>query len=179
MILLTIITPTFKRPIGLDFCRATVAAQVESREIQHLIVRDDIGKGVAGMYRDLPLVNEQIKGEWVFVLSDDDCLIYPALIPSLRAIVLEHQPDVIMVPQYYNGRLLPDPRCWHAPPECGFVTLSNWIVKRELHTRFPYGARYEGDFDFISAVWKTEPRIAWWGQPISATQRGANFGRAE
>lgn len=177
--LLTIITPTYKRPLGLQMCRASVAAQQDAELIQHLIIHDPVGRGVGGMYADLSNHHHRIEGEYVFILSDDDVLIFPRVIPLLKVIIQQHDPDVVMVKQFYQDRILPAPDCWGGPPACGFVTLSNWIVRASIHREIPYGARYEGDYDFIAAVWRVQPKIAWADVVLSATQEGAHFGRAE
>lgn len=180
--LLTIITPTYKRPIGLKMCRASVAGQHESERIQHLIVPDDVGKGVGGAFRDLPLVHDRIEGDYVFILSDDDVLIYPAVVRLVERTVGMHDPDIIMVKQYYGGhigRVLPDANCWGFPPICGHVTLSNWIVRASWHKAIPYGDRYEGDYDFIAAAWQRNPRVAWADVVLSATQDGGHHGQPE
>ena len=178
---LTIITPTYRRPVGLKMCRASVSGQNGAEHIQHLIVEDAIGKGVDGMYRDLPQQNDAIRGEYVFMLSDDDCLLFPDVVSLARQIAADYDfPECIMVKQFYDGRILPAPGCWQAPPACGFVTLSNWLVRRDVHIETPYGARYEGDFDHIAAIWRRpNVKIVWADVVLSATQRGANFGRAE
>lgn len=180
MTLLTVITPAYKRPIGLKMCKASVQGQDKADQIQHLIVSDEVGKGVGGMYRDLPRFNEQIEGRWVYVLSDDDVLIYPRMIDLIGHVEAE-APDasVIMVRMFCNGRVLPWPQCWQAPPQCGGVTLSNWIIKREAHIAHPFGHRYEGDFDQAAALWSAGLIFAWADLVVAASQQGASFGRSE
>jgi hypothetical protein len=80
---------------------------------------------------------------------------------------------------FCNGRVLPWNECWQAPPLCGGVTLSNWIVKREAHIATPYGARYEGDFDHIAALWTAGYPFAWADIVVAASQEGAHYGRPE
>lgn len=177
---LTIITPTYKRPIGLRMCQASVIGQHQDNQIQHLIVPDEVGKGVAGMYRDLPLVNDEIEGEWVYVLSDDDVLVYPRVVELITQIEAS-APDaqVIMVKMFCNGRVLPWDACWGGPPQCGGVTLSNWIARRDTHIAHPFGQRYEGDLDQIASMWNAGLQFAWVDIVLAASQHGANFGRPE
>lgn len=177
---LTIITPTFRRPIGLKMCQASVAGQHDSDQIQHLIVIDDVGKGVDGMYRDLPQINDQIEGEWVYVLSDDDVLVYPRVVELIRQIEAG-APDAecIMVKMFCNGRILPWSECWGGPPLMGGVTLSNWLVKKHIHIAHPFGQRYEGDLDQIASIYGAGVTIAWADVVLAASQAGANYGRPE
>ena len=46
---LTIYTPTYRRPLLLAECRASVAAQSDP-DYQHLIIEDTVGVGVEGMF---------------------------------------------------------------------------------------------------------------------------------
>lgn len=177
---LTILTPTYRRPIGLHMCEASVNGQHRREEIQHLVIPDHIGKGVAGMYADLPQSNALIGGEWVFVLSDDDVLVYPRIV-DLICHVEKEAPGAgcIMVKMFCNGRVLPWPSCWEGQPLMGGVTLSNWIVKKAVHVAHPFGHRYEGDFDQIANIHAAGIPLAWADIVLSASQRGANFGRPE
>ncbi len=177
---LTVITPTYKRPVGLKMCKASVAGQKDSDQIQHLIVEDHEGKGVGGMYAALPEQNAVIQGEWVYVLSDDDVLVYPRVVDLIEHVKKE-QPATgcIMVKMFCNGRVLPWSQCWEAPPQMGGVTLSNWIVRKEVHIAHPFGHRYEGDLDQIASIHAAGISIAWADIVIAASQQGANFGRPE
>jgi hypothetical protein len=180
MTLLTVLTPTFRRPIGLKMCRASVAGQHRAEDIQHLIVVDEVDRGVDGMYRDLPQVNDDIAGRWVYVLSDDDVLIYPRVVELIEQIERE-APDTqcIMVKMFCNGRILPWDACWHGAPQCGGVTLSNWIVRKETHIAHPFGHRYEGDYDAAASMWAAQVPTAWVDLVVAASQHGAHYGRPE
>lgn len=177
---LTILTPTYRRPIGLRMCRASVEGQHRADEIQHLIIADNVGKGVAGMYADLPNYNADITGEWVYVLSDDDVLVYPRIVDLIEHVEASAPAaQCIMVKMFCNGRVLPWPQCWEAQPLMGGVTLSNWIVKKEVHAAHPFGCRYEGDLDQIASIYMAGVPTAWCDLVVSASQAGANFGRPE
>lgn len=161
-------------------CRASVAGQHRSDEIQHLVVVDEIGKGVNGMYRDLPQVNDQIEGRWVYVLSDDDVLVYPRVVDLIEQVERDApEAQCIMVKMFCNGRVLPWEACWQAPPQMGGVTLSNWIAKKDIHIAHPFGQRYEGDYDALASIYAAGIPIAWADLVLAASQRGANFGRPE
>lgn len=176
MTLLTVITPTYRRPIGLAFNQATIAAQHQAARIEHLIMVDEVGAGIPAMYRRLREIHPS--GEWVFLLPDDDCLIHPDICDVIDQCAFTGA-DVIMVGAYVNGASLPWSQCWQAPPQMGGVTITNWIVRRAVFESIPYGERYEGDFDFITEVWRRGLSIAWAAIILTAQQRGANFGRPE
>ena len=58
MTFLSVYTPTYKRPQALARCKASVAAQTIPTE--HVIIVDEIGIGIDGMYgaiQDLSLIH--------------------------------------------------------------------------------------------------------------------------
>ncbi len=163
---LTIYTPTFRRPKQLERCKASVAAQTEGG-YQHVVVVDDIGIGVAGMFRDIPEHHADIAGDYVYFLSDDDVFADADVIRDLKQFAQAADfPDVIMARSSIGPLLYPMPQCWRAEPVQGGVTLSNWIVRRHVWLSVPYGGRYEGDVDFIAACWASGLRFAWWDRHI-------------
>jgi hypothetical protein len=175
MTLLTIYTPTFRRPQQLARCRASVAAQTDG-DYQHIIVEDHIGLGVAGMFRDIPTHYAHIAGEWVYFLSDDDVLTDPNVIADFRAQAFDA--DVVMAKSTIGEYTFPLAHCWRAEPREAGVTLSNWIVRREVWCSVPYGHRYEGDFDHIAECWRRGLRFAWWDRVICHAE-GWGRGRPE
>lgn len=178
MPILTIYTPTFRRPQQLARCVASVRAQ-SSDDMQHLILEDRVGIGVAGMFRDIPNHHHAIQGDYVYFLSDDDVLVDPDLVRDLPAFVADHdRPEVIMARATIGPYTFPLPQCWESPPVLAGVTLANWIVRRDVWAAVPYGPRYEGDFDFIRACWEQGRRFAWWDRIICHAE-GWGQGRPE
>jgi hypothetical protein len=158
---LTIYTPTYKRPKGLEQCRASVRAQ-DDPGIEHLIIEDTVGLGVGGMFADIP--NHPVRGEWVYFLSDDDRLADPQVVSDFRAQAFDA--DVVMCRSTIGQHIFPSAQCWGHVPLLGHVTLSNWIVRADVWRSVPYGEHYEGDFAFIRACWDRGLRFAWWDRFI-------------
>lgn len=164
MTFLTIYTPTYKRPRKLERCKASVAMQRE-QDYQHLIIEDTVGLGVAGMFQDIPAHHAEIQGDYVYFLSDDDVLVDEGIVGELKQFVEDTgSPDVVMARVTIGTSMLPG--VWMSEPREGAVTLSNWIVKREVWEAVPYGNRYEGDADFIIECWRRKYRFAWWDRYI-------------
>lgn len=172
MTLLTIYTPTYKRPHALERCKASVAAQAPC---QHLVIEDTVGLGVGGMFADIPNHYGEIKGSYVYVLSDDDWLVDPHFVRDLPKVLERHnQPDILMVKSTIGGAIYPTR--WTMRPQLGMVTLSNWIVKKDVFCSVPYGHRYEGDFDFIDACYDRGLRVEWWDRIVTTA---LGWGRGE
>ncbi len=176
MTLLTIYTPTFRRPRRLVRCAASVAAQSDGG-YQHIIIEDRVGIGVAGVFRDIPNHHAEIAGDYVYFLSDDDVLVDGAVIAELRTFVEANDyPDVVMARAMIGLGRYPLEICWQAPPVEGGVTLANWVVRREVWMSVPYGVRYEGDYDHVAECWRRGLRFAWWDRLIC---RAEGWGRGQ
>lgn len=157
---LSVYTPTYRRPGLLARCEASVAAQTEP--VQHLIVRDEIGIGVAGMFAAIADHAEGVAGDYVMVLSDDNVLADPWFAAELRArSVAMGAPPVIV----FKGQCGPSlqPLVWGREPEITRIDLSCFAVRRQLwlDSTDLWGHRYEGDFDFIHALWQQGHRFDW------------------
>src|SRR4030067_3647749 len=102
---LTIVTRTFRRPVGLARCIDSVARQSDP-DVEHIILHDSIGRGVGWSYENLR--SAQPGGEYVFILDDDDYLIAGGFRAALKGFVIKHQwPDIVFVSMDVPGRVLP------------------------------------------------------------------------
>ncbi len=181
-LLLTIYTPTLgpKRPRSLIRCLQSVAQQA-NQNLQHLLILDYIGIGNIGVNKAIADNHGAIRGEYVYILSDDDVLSDPQIVSDFQDFVrAESSPDVVMCRQTIGGKLLPPDTHWEQPPVICQISGGCWFVKREVWIAHPWGARREGDFDFISAVFDTgRYRIAWWNRIVATAPDGERFGKAE
>lgn len=163
---LTIYTPTYRRPRLLAMCEASVAAQTEP--VEHVIVHDEIGIGIDGVYAAMPEHAHLAHGRYVMVLSDDNVLADQHFARDLRRL-LEHEPLTdgarwpVVVFKGQIGETL-QPLAWGREPELERIDLSCFAVEREVWQRHAdaWGHRYEGDFDFIHRLWTLEYRFLWW-----------------
>src|SRR5689334_11810505 len=80
---LSVYTPTYKRPGFLALCQASVAMQTEPCE--HVIVHDEVGIGIDGMFAAIKEHAHLVTGEYVLVLSDDNFLVDPDVVADLKA----------------------------------------------------------------------------------------------
>lgn len=173
MTLLTIYTPTYKRPKALAYCIQSVGRQTD-QDTQHLIIPDDKGIGIAGVYRDVRLHGHKVEGDYCLFLSDDDYLYDNNVVADFRQFVNEHdKPEVVMAKGIREGKTYPAPFCWQAPPMVGFVTLFNVITRRDvwIANATAWGECYEGDYFFMRHLWDAGYLFTWWDRTICATQR--------
>ena len=162
MAFLTIYTPTYKRPKALAVCVESVLTQHKGWHVQHLIVPDEVGLGIDGMYADIINHVDEVKGDYVLVLSDDDMLCNDKFVSNLLDFTKDNEkPEVIIIKAIKEGRILPS--IWNAKPQCGYIDLSCFIVRSDIWkvNADKWGKRYEGDFDFINSLWEQGYQFNW------------------
>lgn len=163
---LSVYTPTYRRPFLLELCKASVAGQ--SVPVEHVIVEDTVGLGIDGMYADIRNHVGLVHGDYVMVLSDDNILVDATFAAELEAFVWsqDEQPDVVV----FKGQTGPtlQPSAWGGEPIEGMIDLSCFAVRRDVWVEYAdrWGQRYEGDFDFIHALWADGHRFAWWDRVV-------------
>lgn len=156
---LSFYTPTYRRPQSLARCLASVAAQTIVADIEHLVIPDHIGRGIGGMYAQIPQYAEAVHGDYVHVLADDDVLAAPDVCARVRVFAEAHQyPPVLLVSVTKAGAQWPQGEPW--PPVCGQIDLGCLITRADVWKRHvtDYGQRYEGDWDFADALYRAGHR---------------------
>ena len=150
---LTLYTPTFRRPRGLARNFASVAAQTAVRDIEQIVIPDHVGIVIDGMFSRVQHYTGAVHGRYVAFLCDDDVLAGPDVVAQVQAHAeAEGYPALIVVQTEKNGAVWPSGQFW--PPRLGFIDLNCTIVRADVwraHAQH-YGARYEGDFDFMDAL---------------------------
>lgn len=174
---LSVYTPTFRRPRLLAECCSSVDAQ--TRFVDHVIVPDEIGVGIGGMYRLIREHAHRPVGRYVQVLSDDNVLVDDRVAEELEREAIAHDlPDVVMVRGDINGTR--QPVNWNTEPVLTKIDLSCFIVRRDVWVANAdrWGERYEGDFDFIHHLWVSGFRFHWWDRLVFRALQ-ISYGRPE
>lgn len=177
MAFLTFYTPTYRRPHLLAECIASVQAQSDP-DWQHLVIRDEVGIGIEGVFAAVPEHTPEIEGDYVYMLQDDDLLVDRDFIRDLKRFVWEHNsPPVVIVRNQKHGL---QPRRWQAPPQLGSIDLGSYVIRADVfcENAHRFGRRYEGDFDFIRALWDLRYPFAWWDRLVAEAQQ-VGMGRPE
>lgn len=165
---LTIITRCFRRPKLLAVNIKAVDDQTDG-DIQHLLFQDRKGVGIEGANKSFFRLRNHVEGQWVYLVDDDDLLIYPDFVKDLKVIVQRENPQVIMVKARMcgTGNVLPQP--WKgAPVLCRLSTL-NFVIRVDLWKEyiFHFGKPSAGDFGFFRMVWKAKPQVFWWDKLVA------------
>jgi len=181
MAFLQVLTRCYRRPRMLMHNIKSLEAQTDGDWQQTMLV-DGEGRGVGEAQAALANVAPYVRGAYVWVLDDDDVCIMPSLVAELKAIAAEHNPDVIMVRMDHERRgILPDDGHWQKPPVHSRIGASAYIVRRQVwqrHAQAYQSAHYASDFDFIQAVFESDPEVYWHDVIASKVQR-ISLGEAE
>jgi hypothetical protein len=172
---LQIITRCYQRPNMLANNMASIRAQIDS-DWQQTLLHDEVGRGVQWANAMLGAYADNLVGEYIWVLDDDDKCIHDTLIEELKAIVAERNPDVIMLRgDIGHYKVLPDGDYWGAAPTHSHIGMSCFVVRREVWQKYAYAFRPQlgADFMFIAEVYKNlaPDKIYWHGVIAFEVQR--------
>lgn len=173
---LTFYTPTYKRPQALARCLASVAEQTAVADVEQIVIVDHRGVGVEGMYRRVPDYAAAVHGQYVTFLCDDDELAGPDVVAAVRDFArAQGHPPLILVATRKGGAIWPVGNPW--PPRLSYIDLNCAIVRADVWKQHvhAYGARYEGDFDFLNALYLAGVPAVWCDELFSVgdVRRGA------
>lgn len=177
---LSIITRKYKRPLGLNKNMQSVDS-LKSDKWEQIFINDNIGKGVLEANKSFTKVKELIKGDYVFLLDDDDFIVNENMIDELKQIAQLHKPDVIcfkMLIKNKNNCDYPTNDVWGKEPIKGSIGGSCFVVTKDVYKRFihHFGVYPMGDFNFINEVFKYDIKVYWYDKRMSETgkvSRGA------
>jgi len=122
--ILTIVTRAYKRPTMFEQCRQSIESQTV-KDIEHIILTDNIGIGVPAANKRLRNVKPQ--GQYVWVIDDDNILTDQHVVETIASMI-SRKPDIIICGAQIGEQLLPE--TW--PPIEGNIDSANIIVSREV-----------------------------------------------
>jgi glycosyltransferase involved in cell wall biosynthesis len=174
---LSIVTRCCRRPVALARNQASLTAQSDPDWEQILIV-DDASAGVLMANRSLAEHKRRVSGQYVMILDDDDYLIDSGLVERLRKIVVEHDPDIIMIRMDGPYGILPN-QGWEKEPMLNDIGSPNYVVRSEIwkaHIEAFDGV--PGDYPFAAELFRHNYTVHWCDVvAVKVPQRG--WGRAE
>jgi hypothetical protein len=152
---LSIYTTTYRRPAALARNLRSVESQTAVELLEQIVIPDLVGYGIVdGLYTRLAWYAEALRGQYIHILPDDDCLATERVVEDLRAFAIDMAyPDVIVATARKGDVTYPripvDQR-----PEDGDIDLTSYIVRRDVWREHvhDYGRRYAGDVDHARAL---------------------------
>jgi hypothetical protein len=179
MVFLSIITRCYKRPKMLAQLRRSLDAQT-CQDFEHIQIIDDVGIGVEEANRRLTDV--EIRGQFAYVLDDDNELADDEFVASLKEIVKHYRPDVIMVRSENGGLgILPMPGVWGKAPIQGQVDMLNFVVSADVYRAHAaaFDNGYCGDYHFINDVFQRGAYRVYWHDTVVARIQRRSWGAPE
>lgn len=181
MVLLEVVTRCYKRPVMLAKNMASLQGLLACGWAQTFLV-DRVGIGCAAANAQMAEFTPH--GAYVWLLDDDDECIDHRLVIDLQRIVEEHHfPPAVMV-RMDHGQLgiLPGDNTWRQVPQLACIGVSAIITRRDVwmaHRQAWRSARYESDFDFISAVYATHAADIVWHDTVASRVQRRSIGAPE
>lgn len=133
------------------------------RDVEHLFISDDQGKGLLWANSQIYENRHKVKGEWIYVLDDDDYLIYDRFVSDIKTISHNNDASIIICKGYIDGKIYPMPGFWKTFPVRGTLGSPNFIVKKQLFMRHAkhWCQEKAGDFFFIREAFMYG-KVFWW-----------------
>ena len=173
MAFLQVLTRCYLRPEMLTANIRSLLEQTDSDWEQTCLI-DSQGRGIGWSYENLAAHAPLLRGEYIWILDDDDLCIHPTFIAELRSIAQAYDPDVIMVKMDHGRRgVLPGETDWQQPPQPARIGCSAYIMRRSVWQRHAkaFGSHDAGDFDILGAVLGNMPSVYWHDVIASKVQR--------
>jgi len=178
---LSFITRTYRRPRQLAYNIASIKAQGDM-DYEHILIVDDDGIGLEAANCSFKKIINQIRGEYVMILDDDDALCKVDFLSGIKSIYFfKGQPDVIIFKVWRVTEVVPTPKYWNINEfdhGNGHRVCNCYCVKREffLDTIHAFCAPRAGDRLWQKEMFSRNPSIYWWDRICSLNMR---IGRCE
>jgi hypothetical protein len=165
-VMLAILTRTFKRPKLLKRNQESLAVQT-CQDFNQVLIEDKDGIGIPESHKRFHDLD--VDGRYVWLLDDDDFINNKTFVETVKQIIDEKKPDVVICAAIILGKILPDV----LPLELAHCGGINIIVSQAVWKkhRNDYGLRYEGDWDFINSVMKDNPSVEYIKEPMLTIDR--------
>lgn len=165
---ITFVTRCHKRPLLLKQCQDSVSMQSD-KDYEHIFIVDDIGHNRLWCNQQFHVNRHRVTGDYVYLIDDDDRLIYKDFVKHLKQIVAAHSPDVIMVRVKTDAHIFPMPDVWQRQPIMGSIgggcsCVSNKVFQLHIHA---FGTTSCGDYHFIKDVFKCGYKVHWFDKIVA------------
>jgi len=176
---LSVYTPTYRRADFLEKCKASIQMQTIADRIEHVIIYDHASLGVGGMFTDIKNHAQDVHGDYVFILSDDNVLYDALAVSELRDFIeMTEDPDVVIWRGIVPSHRTPTDAVWEHWPILGHIDLSNFIVRGDIWRAEAHNWKndYAADFYFINHLFESGRTFTWFdrlGYQALAVMKGA------
>ena len=176
-----------RRPKGLS-ANLNSVAELTSDSYEHIFLNDQKGLGRPMANISFSLVVPDVKGQYVFLLDDDDFLVNKNMIEELQQIVEGNatRVDVIVFRNIIkNGSFdnyYPSPECWASKvPKIAHIGGSCFVCRTEVFKEFVmhFGRPACGDFHMLDAMYKSNKLNWYWHDSLMMETGVVSRGKTE
>jgi hypothetical protein len=160
---MSFVTRVCKRPIQLLRCLESISCQTD-QDFENVLLVDSVGVGVNKANEFFYEHRYRVRGQWVYMLDDDDMMIDNDFIAAIKQTVDDYNPDIIMVKASHMGMILPDALVWGKKPVGSHIGTPAFVVRNDIwreHIKEFGGHGYAGDFTFGLELFKHDYKIYW------------------
>lgn len=144
--------------------KKSLATQIDP-DYEHIIIVDTEGKGLYEANKSLAENKHRVRGQYVFILDDDDYVSSRYFIRHLKNIVNQHKVDIILFKAYRKpfSQVLPSRRVWGKRPILGDIGSCCFVVRRAIWQKHihEFGRPKHGDYHFIKALFDKKYSLYW------------------
>jgi hypothetical protein len=118
---------------------------------QQIFIEDKKGLGMLAANSSFQLAVPLIKGEWVYLLDDDDGIVDVVIISKIENLDC----DVVICRAKIGGLIYPPNEVWEMQPQRAKIGGSNIFVKKDIFAQniIYFSHKQMGDFEFINVLW--------------------------
>lgn len=160
------------RKILLYRLMASLEMQTD-QDFEHIIIENE-PTGLENANKSFFKHRDEVHGEYVYMIDDDDFLCDPQFIEQLGGAVIGEKcgelADVVIFRLQsrgvYGDGKVPQDDAWEdlkagGHPQCGKISTPCFIVRRELWYKYieNFGIWRSGDYNFINSVFSGEPDL--------------------
>jgi glycosyltransferase involved in cell wall biosynthesis len=120
-------------------------------KFQQIFIEDKKGLGMLAANSSFQLAVPIIKGDWVYLLDDDDGIIDVDIISKIQHLDC----DVVICKAKIGGLIYPPNEVWEMQPQRAKIGGSNIFVKKHIFAQniIHFSHKQMGDFEFINVLW--------------------------
>jgi glycosyltransferase involved in cell wall biosynthesis len=172
---LSIITRCYKRPRMLEKNMLSLRMQT-NQDFEQLFLKDEAGYGIGWANKQFYRHRNEPKGDYIYMLDDDDMLTDPEAIETMYSISID-DPELIMF-KFDCGPwgILPTDEMWAAQwPKVTHVGTPCFVTRRDIWHQYirEFGAPTAGDYHFLRAMWPDLSDVVWADRVIGRIQKGS------
>jgi len=140
-------------------CCNSVSMQ-KDQDFDHVIINDNVGIGSLQANQLFVKNKYKVKGDYVFILDDDDVFISDEFIGDMKEIVDKFNPSIIFVRMLINDELYPTEMNWLKNKLYkNHIGVSNIVIRNDIWQEYihTFSTIQTGDFEFINNVFTSLP----------------------